>query len=68
VVPLSTAYSISEALGRRADLDDSCREARAFYLPFAVVTAFTAIVVLIPGAPLISILFLTQASTRSCCW
>jgi NRAMP (natural resistance-associated macrophage protein)-like metal ion transporter len=61
VVPLSTAYSISEALGRRADLDDSFTEARAFYVSFAVVVALAAVVVLIPGAPLISILFLTQA-------
>jgi Mn2+/Fe2+ NRAMP family transporter len=61
VVPLSTAYSISEALGRRADLDDSFGEARAFYVSFAVVVALAAVLVLIPGAPLISILFLTQA-------
>jgi NRAMP (natural resistance-associated macrophage protein)-like metal ion transporter len=61
VVPLSTAYSISETLGRRADLDDSFREARSFYVSFGVVVAFAAILVLIPGAPLIPILFLTQA-------
>ena len=28
IVPLSTAYSVSEAFGRRADLDDTFREAR----------------------------------------
>ena len=61
VVPLSTAYSISEALGRRADLDDSFSEARAFYLSFAAVVLIAAAIVLIPGAPLIDILFLTQA-------
>lgn len=61
IVPLSTAYSVSEALGRRADLDDSFAEARTFYLSFAVVVAVAAGVVLIPGAPLIQILFLSQA-------
>jgi NRAMP (natural resistance-associated macrophage protein)-like metal ion transporter len=61
IVPLSTAYSISEALGRRADLDDSFAEARSFYLSFAVVVIVAAAIVLIPGAPLIQLLFLTQA-------
>lgn len=61
IVPLSTAYSISEGLGRRADLDDSFAEARAFYLSFGVVVAVAATIVLIPGAPLIELLFLSQA-------
>ncbi|HET7509104.1 MAG TPA: Nramp family divalent metal transporter [Solirubrobacterales bacterium] len=61
IVPLSTAYSISEALGRRADLDDSFTEARTFYLSFAAVVTVATILVLIPGAPLIQILFLSQA-------
>ncbi len=61
IVPLSTAYSISEALGRRADLDDNFAEARTFYLAFAAVTAISTVLVLIPGAPLIQILFLSQA-------
>jgi Mn2+/Fe2+ NRAMP family transporter len=61
VVPLSTAYSISEALGRRADLDDTFAEARSFYLSFGVVVLVAAAIVLIPGAPLIQLLFLTQA-------
>ncbi len=61
IVPLSTAYSISETLGDKADLDDSFTEARAFYLCFAAVTVVAAGIVLIPGAPLIELLFLTQA-------
>lgn len=61
IVPLSTAYSISETLGRKADLNDSFAEARSFYLSFAAVVAVAAVIVLIPGAPLIQILFLTQA-------
>jgi Mn2+/Fe2+ NRAMP family transporter len=61
IVPLSTAYSISEALGRRADLDDSFAGARAFYLGFGAAVLVAAAIVLIPGAPLIQLLFLTQA-------
>ncbi len=61
VVPLSSAYSISEGVGRRADLDDSFAEARPFYLGFATMVAVAAGIVLVPGAPIISILFLTQA-------
>jgi NRAMP (natural resistance-associated macrophage protein)-like metal ion transporter len=61
IVPLSTAYSFSETLGRRAELDDSFAEAPTFYLSFGAVTALAVGLVLIPGAPLIEILFLTQA-------
>jgi len=61
IVPLSTAYSVSETLGRKADLNDSFGEARSFYVSYAVVVAVAAVFVLIPGAPLIPILFLSQA-------
>jgi Mn2+/Fe2+ NRAMP family transporter len=61
IVPLSTAYSVSETLGRKADLNDSFEEARSFYVSYAVVVAVAAVLVLIPGAPLIPILFLSQA-------
>ncbi len=61
IVPLSTAYSVSETFGARADVDDSFAEARTFYLSFGAVVAVAACVVLIPGAPLIQILFLSQA-------
>jgi len=61
IVPLSTAYSISETFGRRADLDRGFREERTFYLSFGTVTILAAAIVLIPGAPLIELLFLTQA-------
>jgi NRAMP (natural resistance-associated macrophage protein)-like metal ion transporter len=61
IVPLSTAYSISETLGRKADIDDSFEEARLFYLSYGLMVAIAAVLVLIPGAPLIPILFLSQA-------
>jgi Mn2+/Fe2+ NRAMP family transporter len=61
IVPLSTAYSISETFGRKAELDDSFDQARVFYLSFAAVVTVAVVLVLIPGAPLIEILFLSQA-------
>lgn len=61
IVPLSTAYSISETLDRKADLNDSFAQARVFYLGFAAVVALAAVLVLIPGVPLIKVLFLSQA-------
>jgi Mn2+/Fe2+ NRAMP family transporter len=61
IVPLSTAYSISETFGKKADLNDTFEEARPFYVSYAVVVVTAAVLVLIPGAPLIPILFLSQA-------
>jgi Mn2+/Fe2+ NRAMP family transporter len=61
IVPLSTAYSVSETFGRKADINDSFQEARVFYVSYGVVVAVAAVLVLIPGAPLIPILFLSQA-------
>ncbi len=60
VLPLSTAYSMSEALGHEAALDDSLREAPFFYGTYGVVVTVGAAVVLVPGLPLIGILFFTQ--------
>jgi NRAMP (natural resistance-associated macrophage protein)-like metal ion transporter len=61
IVPLSTAYSVAEASGMRCDLNDSFADARLFYSSYCAVVAVAVIVVLIPGAPLIPILFLSQA-------
>ena len=61
IVPLSTAYSTAEAFGQKADLDDSFKDARLFYLAYGLVVTVAAALVLIPGAPLVPILFLSQA-------
>ena len=60
ILPLSTAYSVSDLTGRPAALDDSPSEAPLFYATFGVITTVSAILILIPGAPLIKILVLTQ--------
>lgn len=61
VVPLSSAYSVAETAGRPADLDRSFSEERLFYSSYGLILVVAAALVLIPGAPLIPILFLSQA-------
>jgi Mn2+/Fe2+ NRAMP family transporter len=61
ILPLSTAYSVSEAFGAEAKLDDHFRQAPTFYLSFFAVIGIASALVLVPGAPLVRILFLTQA-------
>ena len=60
ILPLSTAYSVCEFTGSEAALDDKAADARLFYVTYLVVTGVAALVVLIPGAPLIPILVLSQ--------
>ncbi len=61
IVPLSTAYSVAESFGRRCDLNDSFRQSPLFYGAYGVSILLAISIVLIPGAPLIPILFLSQA-------
>ena len=60
ILPLSTAYSVSEFVGRESALDDQPTEAPLFYGTFAMVVAVGAAVIVVPGVPLVSILVLTQ--------
>jgi Mn2+/Fe2+ NRAMP family transporter len=60
ILPLSTAYSVGEFIGRETALDDSPSDAPLFYGTYATIAVVSAGVVLIPGAPLIPILILTQ--------
>ena len=60
ILPLSTAYAVTDLTGRPAALDDKAHEAPLFYATFGAITVVAATLVLIPGAPLIKILVLTQ--------
>lgn len=60
--PLVTAYSVSEALGREGRVEGRPRDEPVFYGAYFAVTAVGAGIVLVPGAPLVPILFLTQAA------
>ena len=61
VVPLSTSYSVSETFGREPTSTSGPGRIRCFYGTFCLVMAAAALIVMIPGAPLVDILFLTQA-------
>jgi Mn2+/Fe2+ NRAMP family transporter len=60
VLPLATAYSLSEALGFEKGLSRSFREAPTFLGIFTALIIFGAVVALIPGIPQIRLLILTQ--------
>lgn len=60
VLPLATAYSISEALGFEKGLSRSFREAPIFLGIFTALILVGAIVALIPGIPQIKLLIFTQ--------
>lgn len=60
LLPLSTAYSVCEYAGTEAALDDAYGDAKVFYVTFGLVTTVGAAAVMIPGAPLVTILVVTQ--------
>ena len=60
VLPLATAYSLSEALGVEKGLSRSFREAPIFLGIFTTLIVVGAVVALIPGIPQIKLLLLTQ--------
>jgi NRAMP (natural resistance-associated macrophage protein)-like metal ion transporter len=60
VLPLATAYSVSEALGFEKGLSRSIREAPIFIGIFTALIVIGATVALIPGIPQIRLLLATQ--------
>jgi Mn2+/Fe2+ NRAMP family transporter len=60
IVPLATAYSLAEAFGRRANLDDATGTDRFFYGAFALLAVAAAIVVSLPGVPLLPVVYFSQ--------
>jgi Mn2+/Fe2+ NRAMP family transporter len=59
-VPLTSAYAACEAFGWEAGLDYRPRDARAFYALLSFFVGFAALFLLIPGLPLIAVMFLSQ--------
>ena len=60
VVPLATAYSIAEGLGVSASLDLDARRFQTFYAIFIGLTVAAASVVVLPGLPLLPLMFSSQ--------
>ncbi len=60
VLPLSTSYYICEGLGWELGVDKDFREAPQFFWLFTIIIAVSAGVILLPGAPLIAIMYISQ--------
>lgn len=60
VLPLATAYSISEAFGFEKGVSSSFREAPIFIGVFTFLVAIGAFIAMLPGLPLIHVLIVTQ--------
>ncbi len=60
VVPMTSAYTTCEAFGWETGVDWNWREAPAFYGLLAFFIGFAALFVMIPGLPLINVMFLAQ--------
>jgi Mn2+/Fe2+ NRAMP family transporter len=60
VVPLSSAYTTCEAFGWETGVNWNWREAPAFYGLLAFFIGFAALFVMIPGLPLIGVMFAAQ--------
>jgi Mn2+/Fe2+ NRAMP family transporter len=62
VLPLATSHYVCEALGFEAGIDRSARQAPVFYGLYVALIVGACVVVLLPNAPLLQILFLSQVA------
>jgi NRAMP (natural resistance-associated macrophage protein)-like metal ion transporter len=60
ILPLSTAYYVCEAFGFERGVDHRFREAPIFYSFYLALIAIGAGAVIVPGAPLLAIIFYSQ--------
>jgi NRAMP (natural resistance-associated macrophage protein)-like metal ion transporter len=60
ILPLSTAYYVCEALGFERGIEHRFGDARIFYGLYLGLIAIAAAIVVIPGAPLLAIIFYSQ--------
>jgi NRAMP (natural resistance-associated macrophage protein)-like metal ion transporter len=60
ILPLATAFYVSEAFGFEAGIDKKWDEAKEFYILYTGILVISAIIILIPNAPLIQISIWSQ--------
>jgi Mn2+/Fe2+ NRAMP family transporter len=60
ILPLATAYYISEAFGFESGIDKKWNEAKEFFTLYTGILVVSAIIILIPNAPLIKISIWSQ--------
>jgi Mn2+/Fe2+ NRAMP family transporter len=62
ILPLATAFFVCEAFGFEAGIDKKWDEAKEFFILYTGILIISAIVILIPGAPLIAISLWSQVA------
>jgi Mn2+/Fe2+ NRAMP family transporter len=60
ILPLATAFYVSEAFGFEAGIDKKWDEAKEFYILYTGILLISAIIIMIPNAPLIKISIWSQ--------
>ena len=60
VLPLTTSYYICEALGFEAGVNNTFKEAPQFFILYTTLITLGALIILIPNAPLITIMYTSQ--------
>ncbi|HVN32713.1 MAG TPA: Nramp family divalent metal transporter [Thermoanaerobaculaceae bacterium] len=62
ILPLSTAYSVCEGMGWERGIDKKLNEAPWFYGIYTALIALGAGAILVPGVPLLKVLYLSQVA------
>ena len=60
ILPLSTAYSVCESFGWESGVNKRFTEAPQFYALYSLLIVAGAVIVLIPGLPLVRVMWLSQ--------
>ncbi|HZV81623.1 MAG TPA: divalent metal cation transporter, partial [Geobacteraceae bacterium] len=60
ILPLSTAFYICEGMGWESGVDKDFEQAPQFFWLFTIIIAISALIILFPDAPLITIMYLSQ--------
>jgi NRAMP (natural resistance-associated macrophage protein)-like metal ion transporter len=60
ILPLATAYYICEAMGWEAGIDKTFKEAPQFMWLYTILIVAGSLIILIPNAPLIAIMWISQ--------
>ncbi len=60
ILPLSTAYTVCEAFGWESGVDRSYREAPRFYFIYTFFIVGSALLVMVPGMPLVLLMLISQ--------
>jgi len=62
ILPLSTAYSVCEGIGWERGIDKKLKEAPEFYTLYTLMIVLGAGSILVPGMPLLKVLYLSQVA------